>query len=482
MTNRFIAAFAIIVILAALGSFAAQDQNLPDLGDSTSGIISLGQEHQLGQQFLRSLRAQVPMVADPIMQEYVELLLYRLATNSQLVDRRLYVVLINSPVINAFAAPGGVVGINHGLFFYGETEHETSAILAHEIAHLSQRHFARRLEAGKQSGLISMAGLLASVILMTTVGGDAGMAAITTTQGVAQSQRLAYSRNREAEADRIGIATLANSGMDPRAMAYMFERLERTTRYSGDLIPEFLRTHPVTRSRIADAYNQTQNTPNASYPLSLDYQLMRARARVITVKDPQPEIPRFREGMKDTEPFRRMAAQYGLVLALTADAQMDEAKRYLRPLLAAYPDKIIFRIAEANIYNQAQQHDQALAILKRELDLAPGNYPLTMAYAASLMSDRQPVKAAEVLTDLAKSRKNDDQVWFQLAEAYGLANDIAGVHQARAEYFVLNGAFDLAITQLGYALPMVRDNFQQNARIKQRIDDIWEMRRASDRR
>ena len=279
-------AFILISLLFCLPWSISGNQDLPTLGDSTSGIISLEQERALGQRFLRSIRAQAPTLDDPILQDYLEHLIYQLASHSQLADRRLDLVLIRNPTLNAFAAPGGIIGVHHGLFFYGETEHEMSAILSHEIAHLSQRHFARKLAESKKSSALNIAGLLAGIVLAATAGSDAGLAAMTGTQAYGQNQFLKYSREREAEADRIGIYTLADAGMDPRAMAYMFERLQRASRYStGNRIPEFLRTHPVTNDRIADSYNQTRNYPSETYPIRLDYQLMRARARALTTSD-----------------------------------------------------------------------------------------------------------------------------------------------------------------------------------------------------
>lgn len=470
----------LVLVLTGNDNFAANNQNLPRLGDPTSGIISLKREHEIGQNFLRSLRAHAATLDDPILQEYLELLIYRLAASSQLQDKRLDVVLIKSPLINAFAAPGGIVGVNYGLFTYGETEHETAAILAHELAHLSQRHFARGIEAGKKNSVINLAGLLASVILMTTVGADVGMAALNTSQGLAQNQRLSHSRAREAEADRVGIDTLSEAEMDPRAMAYMFERLERANRYSSDRIPEFLRSHPVTKSRIADAYNQTRNFPKKSWPLSLDYQLMRARVSALTTKSPQEQLLRFKAGANSDDPVRRAANQYGMVLSLTNNSEIDEAIRYLRPLKENYPDKILFKIAEADIHAQAQRYEQALGILELALAINPGNYPLSMSYAETLIKADRPADAESVLLDLTNNRKNDEHIWYLLAEAFGLAKNIPGVHWARAEFFVLNGNFDQAIKQLSYALPLVRGNFQQDAKIKQRMDEIWELRSRTD--
>jgi predicted Zn-dependent protease len=455
----------------------AIEQDLPSLGDSTSGIVSLEQEHLIGQQFLRSIRAQAPTLDDPILQDYLEHLIYRLAASSQLSDRRLDLVLINNPTINAFAAPGGIVGMHHGLFLYGETESETSAILAHELAHLSQRHFARRLGEGKKNSAISIAGLLAGIILAATAGGEAGMAALTTAQGIGQNQTLKYSREREAEADRIGISTLAEAEFDPRAMAYMFERLARASRYSsGNRIPEFLRSHPVTKSRISDSYNQTGHYPKKTLPPSLDYQVMRARVRALTAKNTAEERRRFEADLATSHGIFKTANRYGLAMLQSRELSFDAARQNIQQLREAYPQNIAFRITEAELYHDSRQPEIALELLEDALAIAPNNYPLSVTYAETLLTARKPHAALDVLIPISVERSNDEYLWYIIAEAYGLANDIPGVHEARAEFFVLNGNFDQAIKQLGYALPLVRHNFQQSARIKQRLEDIWRMK------
>lgn len=464
-------------IVTAMGQAQAADNDLPTFGDSTSGIISLEQERALGQQFLRSIRAQAPTLDDPILQDYLEHLIYKLASNSQLKDRRIDLILIENPTLNAFAAPGGIIGVHHGLFYYGQTEHEMSAILAHEIAHLSQRHFARKLAEGKKNSAINIAGFIGAIILAATAGGDAALAAFTGAQGYSQNEFLKYSREREAEADRVGIDTLAQSGMDPRAMAYMFERLQRASRYSdGDRIPEFLRTHPVTKNRVADSYNQAGNYPKEIYGASLDYQIMRARARALTSNNVPDDITRFRAQLTQGSNEQRIANMYGLSLLLTRELKFDEARVYINRLREQYPLNIAFRIAEAETYEEAQQPDIALELLEEALALSPGNYPLSVNYAEAFLAARKPHAALDVLVPFSVDRPNDEYIWYLLAEAYGLANNIPGVHEARAEYFVLNGAFDLAIKQLGYALPLVRHNFQKSARIQQRLEDIWAMK------
>ena len=480
MIRLLLPAIVLVLSLPTAPCARSADLNLPTFGDSTSGIISLEQERALGQQFLRSIRAQAPTLDDPILQDYLEHLIYRLASNSQLTDRRLDLVLIKNATLNAFAAPGGIIGVHHGLFFHGQTEHEMSAILAHELAHLSQRHFARKLAEGKKSSAINIAGFIAGIVLAATAGSDAALAAFTGAQGYSQNEFLKYSREREAEADRVGIDTLAEADMDPRAMAYMFERLQRASRYSdGDRIPEFLRTHPVTRSRIADSYNQAGNYRKDVYPPNLEYQLMRARARALTSTNAQDEIARFRTGPDRGSQEQATANLYGLALTLTRELKFDEARTHITRLREQYPLNIAFRIAEAEVYEHARQPEIALDLLAEALELSPGNYPLSVNYAEAFLTARKPHAALDVLVPISVDRPNDEYIWYLLAEAYGLANNIPGVHEARAEFFVLNGNFDQAIKQLGYALPLVRHNFQKSTRIQQRLEDIWAMKGGS---
>lgn len=467
-----------------MSASAASNQNLPELGDHTSGIISLDQERELGQEFLRALRAQAPLVPDPVLQEYVEHLIFRLALHSELTDRRLEVVLIDSDALNAFAAPGGIVGVHDGIFLYAESEDELSAILAHELAHLSQRHYARQADAGRSASMASIAGLLTGLVLIAAGGGsDAGMAAITAGQAATQSEMLRYSRGRESEADRVGIRTLVDAKMNPRAMAGMFERLDRASRFQGSDIPEFLLTHPVTRDRIADSYNQIrQYQVEQEYPTSIDYQMMKARVTVRSSKTVGDAIRRMEDGLNDPDPIKRAANQYGLVLALTEGFQLDKAQRQLNSLKQQYPGKIALTIAEAKLQVRADRFENANDILEAALRIAPNNYPLTMTYADTLLKAGRAAEAEKILSAMTLQRPDDVALWYLLAEAYGLANNIVGVHQARAEYFVLVGNLDQAIKQLGYAMPLVRGNFQQTARIQTRMEEIFDMRQKRKRR
>src|SRR5690554_689520 len=195
-----------LLVLACLLAQPALADDLPSLGDSSSSIVSPEQEHQLGRAWLSLLRGQIRQLSDPLVKDYLERSVYRLAETSQLQDRRLEFVLLESPQLNAFAAPGGIIGVNGGLFIHAQTEAEFASVLAHELAHLSQRHFARGLEAQQRMQLPLMAAMLPGVIAAAAGAGDAAIAAIASGQAAAIQSQRSFSRQNEQEADRIGLA------------------------------------------------------------------------------------------------------------------------------------------------------------------------------------------------------------------------------------------------------------------------------------
>ncbi|MEZ7984587.1 MAG: M48 family metalloprotease, partial [Pseudomonadales bacterium] len=250
---------------------------LPELGDSAAGLMAPAQEQALGQAWLRSFRASVPPESDPLVFEYIENLLFKLTSYSDIEDKNLDLVIVSNPTINAFAVPGGVIGVNTGLLLYAESEAQLASVLSHELAHLSQRHFARSVEASQRTNFTTLAGLLAGIVLAAASEGDAASAAIMASQAAALDSRLRYSRLHEKEADRLGMKTLVDAGYPAESAALMFKQMLNASRLYGNRVPEFLLTHPVTESRIADASNRARQLPTISAVPSLDYLLIKAR-------------------------------------------------------------------------------------------------------------------------------------------------------------------------------------------------------------
>jgi predicted Zn-dependent protease len=463
-----------------LGSLEARAQNeelkIPNLGEGSSSLFSAEYEHKLGRAWLRVFRSQVATVNDPLLFTYLEDLIFQLVTHSELQDRRIELVLVDNPTINAFAVPGGVIGIHNGLLLHAQTEDELATVIAHEIAHLSQRHFSRRLEFAKTQQPLTLAAMLAGLALVAAAGSDVGMAAITAAQAAAQDSALRYSRGNESEADRVGMQTMVKAGMDPHAAGTMFERMLQASRYAtGNRIPEFLRTHPLSENRIADTRNRARQYPKQIRPVKLDYQLMRARVVNQLADTPEEAIATFSNELSGS-PRSVTAARYGLVMALTEAGRPDEAALELDSIWAADPDRLEYIIADARIHMARNDPHKAVERLEARLKLSPGNHPLTMTYAEALMQDQQSHIAEAVLVEQSRRRPNDPYLWYLLAEVQGLAGNIIGLHQSRAEYFILNGILDQAEKQLRYALKLVNTDYTEGAKINQRLRDVAEMR------
>ncbi len=450
MTRPFL---LLLTILLPLSVPAAEPQTYKLPGFGEGNMVSLNQEYYLGRAWLMSFRRQAPILDDALLQDYVENLVYRLAQSSQLQERRLEVVLVENKTINAFAVPGGVVGIHTGLIEKAQNEAQFSSVIAHELAHLSQRHFSRGLEAQKQSSAATMAGLLGGLVAIAAGAPEAGMGAIMGGQAAAMDSRLRYSRLHESEADRVGMQNQAAAGLDPGGAAGMFTIMQEESRSYGARPPEFLLTHPLTEKRIADARNRAATYPKKMYGDNPEFQLMRRRVQLGFIEDNEKAVAHFRreraKGGRSAVP-----AQYGLILALTRNGDFGEARELLRPMRDYAPHNIVYGVAEADIDIAAGKYDSAIVLLQDGLALSPGNHPMTMALGKAYFEGGYFAKADKLLSRHARSHYSDANLWYLLAEVQGKANNILGLHQSRAEYFALNGAMKQAIQQLNYALPL----------------------------
>ena len=471
----------ILLLATLLPAGAGQAQNpLPTLGDRISGTVSLDQEYQMGQQFLSQLRRGAPTIPDALLNGYLENLTYKLAARSELRDHRLSFIIIDSEELNAFAAPGGIIGVNTGLFLNARTEAEFASVMAHEIAHVSQRHFARSVDEAQAGRIPQLATLLASVLIMATSQAEHGMAAITAAQGQAVENQLRFSRSNETEADRVGQDNMYNSGFDPGAMASLFERLIAINRF-GRRPPEFLLSHPLTESRIADARGRAVRYPSRQYGANLEYQIMRARVVAHYAEDKEAVVAEYRGLLEESSgEFTRDANRYGLAVAYWENEQYAEANATLAPLLEKEPNRISYVVTQAEIYTGQNEPGQALRFLRRHLEINPDNHPLTMANVDALVESRAYNQAAEMMERHAQQRPEDHHLWYRLAETWGQAGNISKVHQARAEYFVLISDFRSAREQLQFALRIETDSGNapaEEARLRQKIRDVEEMQR-----
>jgi beta-barrel assembly-enhancing protease len=336
----------------------------------------------------------VSQLNDPQLKDYVETSVYKLVETSQVHDRRLEFILINSPQLNAFAAPGGIIGVNGGLFLNAQTEGEYASVMAHELAHLSQRHFARGVEAQQRMQIPMMAALLGGIIAAAAGAGDAGIAAIAGSQAAAIQEQRRFSRQNEQEADRIGILNMVKAGYDPRSMPTMFERLMRQYRFDAKP-PEFLLTHPVTESRIADTRNRAEQAKTGGTEDSLRYQLIRARVQLYYEDTPGLAAKRFRAQL-DENP-KSDVARYGLAIAQIKGTQLNEARETLKPLLAKAPNDITYNLAQIELDITNNRMPDAQQRTDRMLAQYPSNYPLNQVRVDLLLKQNRTADAEKAL-------------------------------------------------------------------------------------
>jgi predicted Zn-dependent protease len=326
------------------------------------------------------------------------------------------------------------------------------------------------VEESRSHALPTIASLVAAIMIGALGGGDAGIAAITASQAAAQSSQLRYSRGREQEADRIGLNTMVRAGMDPDGMSRMFERMARNYRFSRTP-PEFLLTHPLSDTRIADAKSQAREYEKRQYADSVEYSLMRARAQIHYADSISGALAQFEKAVRDDP--ESLAARYGLALAQSRNGDHKSAIAAGDALFTSNPQKILYIAAYAELLIAANRLDQAIRLLSHQLAINPDNAPLAALYSDALARNQQYLEAEAVLERQSRVNSNDIDVWYNLAEVSGKASNIIGVHRARAEYFALHGAYHRAIQHLEYARRLVsHDNTQLHARLDQRINDL----------
>ncbi|MGM0857379.1 MAG: M48 family metalloprotease [Pseudomonadota bacterium] len=452
----------------------SNEQTLPSLGGGYSSASD--EEYRLGRAWLRQFRAHAPQWQDPIAHDYLAGLIDRLAPHSQLGDLDVTSVIVDHRTLNAFAVPGGVVGINAGLFAFAEDEGAFVSVIAHELGHLSQRHYARSSERAEQTQLPAMAGMLAGMLIAAGGGGNAGIAAAMGSQAALIQDQLTYSRRYEQEADRVGLQAMADAGYAPDAMASMFRSLQRMASLQGGTPPEFLLTHPVSESRLSDAQSRAaQMNVATSYGSDTLYDMIRGRALLqIHQQSPEQAVSRMaREDADDT------AQRYVSALVDAKNGQVDAALQALDQLADEQPDLAMLPGSAAEVALQAQRYDEAIRRSQQLLRLMPNYLPAQLVLAEAQLQ-RDPNAAYDVLRDVTAQHPENPQGFNLLAEAAGRSGRNGWGHLARAEYLQLTGRMDSGIRQLDIAEDAAeRENDQRAlARIERRREDFMDYRDA----
>ncbi|MFC5435473.1 M48 family metalloprotease [Rhodanobacter umsongensis] len=503
---------AALISTALTCSAGAQNEvRLPDLGSSANALISPQEAQDYGASMLRQMRALDMVVDDPLLDDYINDLGYRLVASCDKPKNHFAFFIVRDPEINAFAAPGGYIAVNSGLLTITRDESELAGVIAHEIGHITQNHLQRAFEDSKKDAPLMALILLGAIAAGAgSHSGDAPVAIAAAGQGLIAQKSINFTRKDEIEADRVGIQTLASADFDPNAMAAFFQHMEDvlSAGAGGIDVPALLQTHPVTTMRISDAKARAaalvaaqklrpsatgigklqwqQSTAPIAFvkdPTTLllahradstdTYSLMRERVRVLAGDAPKQAIY-YSSNLQNQQGFDTPANRYGYALALTRSGRGAQAIDQLQPLLQSAPDNLILKLALADARLQAGQRAAALAIYSALNRQSPRNRAVALAYAKALTADGDKDKAREASNLLRPLLDNASEP--EIYSAYARASDKAGDSVRAGEAFAdasyyAGRPFD-AMEQLKRLLKRDDLDYYARVRIQARIAEL----------
>jgi beta-barrel assembly-enhancing protease len=467
MASEFLKTSSVLFLCAALASQPAAAEGLPDLGDSSESAFSLAQEREIGEEIIRQIRTDPAFLDDAEVSQYLNDLGYKLAGDTRV---PLTFFGIRDPTINAFALPGGFIGVHTGLFTSAQSESELASVLSHEIAHVTQRHIARLISSQKKSTITSLAAL-AVALLASRSNAQISQAAVATAQATAIQSQLNFTREHEREADRVGLQILMEAGFDPNAMPAFFDRLQRGTRAVETSAPSYLRTHPLTFERIADIENRIQGRSNKQPADSLDFHLLRAKLKA-NQETPKDAIAYFEENLNP----RKLAAEagnlYGLVAALLRQKNFVRAEKEMATLRQLAPMNPIIENLAAQAKTASGKPDDAVAILRVATQKFPEHKALTYNYAEALLQARSAETALKIVDDQLQLYPNDARLYLLQAQSYAAMNKRLMQHQSQAEAYLRLGSLPQAIEQLQIALRAGDGDFYELSQVEARLKQL----------
>lgn len=467
---------ALIVASISLSSIAQTDRvNLPELGNSASDVLSNAEEREYAASLVRQMRAYELLVEDPLITGFFSDMGFNLVSRSDQPEAAFTFVVLDQPVINAFAAPGGIVALHSGLILLAETQDEVAGVLSHEIAHITQLHMYRAFEKGKTMNILAMLAMM-GLILASGGNGEAITGAVMGAQAAAQQAQINFTRHNEIEADRVGIRTLAASGYDPQGMADFFEKMGQSSRANGEGPPEFLRTHPVSVNRIAEAENRIQNLPPVQADEGRRFYIVQSRLRALLEDDPNKAITYFETELeKEKTDAQKDGLLYGMAISFQKKAEYDKAEAILSDLLENQPATLAFQLQMANLNLKRGNHKQAIDTLSDLHSIFPGNKAISLEYGQALLAENDPalaVQASMVLRKQLVTQKDDPTLYALYAKAANLAGDEVRATEAIAESYYQRGGIQEAISQLESLERRADLDYYQRARVNARLIEL----------
>ena len=461
----------LIILIFLLTSISTADEIiLPDMGDSTGTLISPLQEKILGASFFRNIRSQLEISYDPDIQNYIQSIGQKLVANSDNPTQAFYFFVVESDDINAFAGPGGYIGINSGLILNSDSESELASVMAHEIAHVTQRHIYRSYEAASRMSIPAAAAMIAAIIVATQAP-ELGIGALSAIQAGSIQMQIEFTRDNEQEAGRIGLKTLARAKFDPRSMPTFFEKLQHASRYYGAGAPEFLRTHPITSSRISDTRGRAEKYSYRQVPDSQDYRLAKAKLRLTSKQTSLEDLTRyFRNRVNQGTNKQRTAMQYGLGLSYLKQHQFEQAEAIFLKLSKQHPKQRQYLTALAQVAVNKRDIETAKKLYLQLQQKFPSDIEFQFEYSAILQKSNQPRLALQHLKLIDYKNQQHPRFFLLLAQAYGNLGENITSHRYMAEYYYSVGHTNAAITQIKIAQKDKHINFYQSAILDGRLN------------
>ncbi|MDV6343623.1 M48 family metalloprotease [Nitrosomonas sp. Is37] len=503
---KFYYLIIVLPLLFPANIFAEDD--LPDLGDISQTTITPRQERQIGLEIMRQIRADPSYLNDAEIDGYLNNLGNRLisSSNEAKPDQSFDFFALQDPSINAFALPGGFMGFNSGLIIAAQSESELAGVMAHEIAHVTQKHLARMISGQQHIGLITTIAALALAILASRSNPQAGQAILATAQAGAIQSQLNFTRNHEKEADRIGFNILHKAGFDPHGMSIFFERLQNAGRYYENGAPSYLRTHPLTHERIADIENRTREFSYRQVPDSLDFHLVRAKLKAI-LGNSTDTVKEFDARIQDKRYANEIAERYGLIYALLRDKQYKRADKELNELYRIIQSdhsisllknhylgkpvrveseylqsEVMIEILAARVKLANKQIKDAFKIYQTALNAYPQHRALIYDYITALLNHQNAQAALEFLNKQSKIISDDINLYRLEAQCYSALGNHMLQHRAQAEVYIREGKYKAAIEQLEIALRKDNGNFYQLSSVEARLRQLKEFVAANEKK
>lgn len=462
-----------VLLTTNLGANIVWANDLPELGDVSQTVLSPLQEQAIAEQILRDVAISDDVVQDAEITAYLQALGSKLVSSSPDSQLKFNFFVVQDNSINAFAMPGGVVGVHTGLILASNSESELASVLGHEIGHVTQHHLARMLASQKYDTFKNIAGI-ALALLVARANPQLASGALTTASAVGIQNKLDYTREHEREADRIGLQILNNAGFDVRAMPTFFTTLQRGTRFAEGGAPSFLRTHPLTSERIADMANRVEQMPYKQVSDSVEFQYVRAKL-LANNGAVETNIMVFEQNVREHRYTNEAAEHYGLAVAYLRNNAFSQAEKeivWLKKNAPIHPmiENLSARLQVAKNNPQLAAKQYAVA-----LKLFPDNRALIYGYTDHFLAIKQADNAIQLVKEKLSLYPDDAYFYDALAKAYTMQNKVLLSHQALSEAYYRKYDLARSIEQMELATKASDGDFYQKSIVEARLVELRRM-------